>query len=199
MPDLILNDIVARSRLESLNHLYEEIGIGNRPALLVAKQIAKSLGEPAKKDLLDTNPSQPLIIKGTEGLVIGFARCCRPIPGDHIAGLIKAGHGIEVHMLHCPNVEKYHHHSDKYVPLVWEDKIEGDFAVDLKVDLVNRRGSLASLTLAISEAESNIENIRAQESDGIISMLILRFLCVIDYISHAFCGRFVNARKFCGW
>lgn len=166
VPDLILNDIVARSRLESLNHLYEEIGIGNRPALLVAKQIAKSLGEPAKKDLLDTNPSQPLIIKGTEGLVIGFARCCRPIPGDHIAGLIKAGHGIEVHMLHCPNVEKYHHHSDKYVPLVWEDKIEGDFAVDLKVDLVNRRGSLASLTLAISEGESNIENIRAQDSDG---------------------------------
>jgi guanosine-3',5'-bis(diphosphate) 3'-pyrophosphohydrolase len=62
-------------------------------------------------------------------------------------------------------LEKYHHQSDKYVSLLWEDKIEGDFSVDIRADLVNRRGSLASLTLAISEAESNIENIRAQESD----------------------------------
>ena len=89
----------------------------------------------------------------------------RPIPGDHIGGFIKSGQGIEVHLLHCPNLEKYYGQSDKYVTLLWEEKVEGDFPVDLKVDLMNRRGSLAALTLAISEAESNIENIRAQESD----------------------------------
>jgi GTP diphosphokinase / guanosine-3',5'-bis(diphosphate) 3'-diphosphatase len=161
----ILQSIVNHSRLESISHLFEEVGIGNRPALLVAKQIAKSLGETTKKESTESQALHPLVIKGTEGLVISFATCCRPIPGDHIAGLIKAGQGIEVHMIHCHHLEKYHHQPDKYVPLLWEEKIEGDFSVDLKVDLVNRRGSLASLTLAISEAESNIENIRAQESD----------------------------------
>lgn len=160
-----LEAIVDTAHLESISHLYEEVGIGNRPALLVAKQIAKSFGETHKKENAETQASHPLVIKGTEGLVIGFAKCCRPIPGDHIAGLIKAGQGIEVHIVHCPHLEKYHHYSDKYVPLLWEEKIEGDFYTDLKVDLVNRRGSLASLTLAISEAESNIVNIRAQESD----------------------------------
>lgn len=158
--------IVQHSRLESVSHLYEEVGIGNRPALLVAKQIAKALGNTLpKRDSHEFGIPHPLRIKGTEGLVITYAKCCRPIPGDHIGGLIKVGQGIEVHTLHCPHLEKYHHQPDKYVTLSWEEKIDGDFSVDLKVDLVNRRGSLASLTLAISEAESNIENIRAQESD----------------------------------
>lgn len=161
----VLESIVNNSHLESISHLFEEVGIGNRPALLVAKQIAKSLGDITKKENGETRAPRPLTIKGTEGLVITYAKCCRPIPGDHIAGLIKIGQGIEVHLMHCPNLERFHHEHDKYVPLLWEDKIEGDFPVDLDVDLVNRRGSLASLTLAISEAESNIENIRAQESD----------------------------------
>lgn len=163
--DSILETIVASSGLESISHLFEEVGIGNRPALLVAKQIAKSLGENLKREGHEAHAVHPLVIKGTEGLAISYAKCCRPIPGDHIAGLIKIGQGIEVHMLHCPNLERFHDEADKYVTLSWEEKIEGDFSVDLKVDLINRRGSLASLTLAISEAESNIENIRAQESD----------------------------------
>lgn len=163
--DIVLESIVGHSHLESVSHLYEEVGIGNRPAILVAKQIAKSLGETVKKEGTELQTSLPLVIKGTEGLPIAYAKCCRPIPGDHIAGLIKSGQGIEIHMLHCVHLERYHHQPDKYVPLLWEEKIEGDFSVDLKVDLNNRRGSLASLTLAISEAESNIENIRAQESD----------------------------------
>lgn len=166
VPSPVLESIINHSHLESVSHLYEEVGIGNRPALLVAKQIAKALGESFKKEESDTHACpHPLVIKGTEGLAISYAKCCRPIPGDHIAGLIKVGQGIEVHMVHCPNLERYHHQPDKYVTLLWEDKVERDFPVDLKVDLINRRGSLASLTLAISEAESNIENIRAQESD----------------------------------
>lgn len=161
----VLQSIINASRLESITHLFEEVGIGNRPALLVAKQIAKSLGENIFVEEKTSDESVPLVIKGTEGLVMTYAKCCRPIPGDHIAGFIKTGQGIEVHMMHCPHLEKYHHLHDKYVPLLWEDKIEGDFPVDLKVDLVNRRGSLAALTVAISECDANIVNIRAQESD----------------------------------
>lgn len=157
-----LESIVQGSRLESVSHLFEEIGIGNRPALLVSKQIVKTMGDLPKKDPHDV--AHPLLIKGTEGLAMTYAKCCRPIPGDHIAGLIKIGQGIEVHMIHCPYIER-HQHTDKYVSLAWEDHVDGDFSVDLTVDLMNRRGSLAALTLAICEAESNIKNIRAQESD----------------------------------
>ncbi|MHB1220626.1 MAG: RelA/SpoT family protein, partial [Gammaproteobacteria bacterium] len=162
VPHITLESIVNGSHLESIGHLFEEIGIGNRPALLVSKQIIKTMGDFPKKDSHDI--PHPLLVKGTEGLAMTYAKCCRPIPGDHIAGLIKAGQGIEVHMIHCPYIERYHQ-TDKYVSLAWEDHVDGDFSVDLTVDLMNRRGSLASLTLAICEAESNIKNIRAQESD----------------------------------
>jgi RelA/SpoT family (p)ppGpp synthetase len=160
----ILELVVTHSGLESPSHLFEEVGIGNRAGLLVAKQIAKQLGEQLKHETTEGH-HPPLVIKGTEGLAMNYASCCRPIPGDPIAGLMKTGQGIEVHLINCPQLEPFHHQPDKYVPLLWEDDIEGDFSVDLQVDLINRRGSLASLTLAISEAESNIENIRAQESD----------------------------------
>lgn len=160
-----LEFIVKHSHLESISHLYEEVGIGNRPALLVAKQLAKSSGESLKKEDTEAHATHPLVIKGTEGLVIAYGKCCRPIPGDHIAGLMKSGQGIEVHMVHCPVLERYHHQPDKYVPLSWQDNIDGEFPVDLKIDLVNHRGSLAALTLVIAEAESNIELIRAHGSD----------------------------------
>lgn len=163
--DHVLSHIISHSKLDSANHLYEEVGMGNRPAALVAKQIAKHLGDPNKKEDIETPLAEPLVIKGSEGLVMNFASCCRPIPGDPIAGLLKAGLGIEVHVFNCPLVEKYHHQPEKYVPLLWEENIDGDFAVDLKVDLYNRRGSLASLAFAISESDSNIENIGAQETD----------------------------------
>ncbi len=166
LPTPLLESIVETSHLESISHLYEEVGIGNRPALLVVKQILKTSNELNKLSTTEIiPPSTPLIIKGTEGLVISYAKCCRPIPGDHIGGIIKVGQGIEVHTSLCPRLAKFHHQANNYVSLVWEDKVEGDFPVDIKADLVNRRGSLASLTLAISEAESNIVNIRAQESD----------------------------------
>jgi RelA/SpoT family (p)ppGpp synthetase len=165
IPETVLQTIVVTSHLESITHLFEEIGIGNRPALLVVKQIIKSLGETIKRDTTDAHAAHPLIIKGTEGLVIRFASCCRPIPGDHISGRIIAGSGIEVHITHCTQLEKHYHQPEQEISLLWQEAIEGDFSVDLDVDLVNRRGSLAALTLAISESESNIENIRAQESD----------------------------------
>lgn len=161
----VLLELAEQAHLDSTANLYEEIGIGNRPALLVARQIAKALGENIKKDGVEAAHAEPIIIKGTEGLVIHFATCCRPIPGDHIAGVIKMGHGVEVHLLHCPVIEKIHHEPDKFVPLLWESKLQRDFPVDLKVELMNHPGSLASLALAISEAESNIENIKAQEHD----------------------------------
>jgi len=164
VPNEILETSISPSRLEPVTHLFEEVGMGNRPALLVAKQIAKSINPIDKSDTA-LQAVSPLTIKGTEGLIIRYAACCHPIPGDQIAGLVKIGQGLEIHMLHCPHIEKFHHQPERYVPLLWEDKTEGDFPVDLKIDMVNRRGSLAALTLGISQAEANIEKLRAHESD----------------------------------
>ena len=166
IPEEHLQAVVNAANLDSVSHFFEEIGLGNRTALLAAKQIAKLSAAPDKAKFLEDSALHPLAIKGTEGIVITYAKCCRPIPGDHISGYIDPGHGIVVHVEHCPMLEKYRDNPDKFVQLRWEEKIQGDFPVDIHVEILNQRGSLAGLALAISDAESNIENIHAEEFDG---------------------------------
>lgn len=168
IPEEHLESVAHAAKLDSISHFFEDVGIGNRTALLAAKQIARLSLAPDQTHLIETHSHinhQPLAIKGTEGIVVTLAKCCRPIPGDPIGGYIESGHGLIVHVEHCPLFEKYHHHPDKYVSLHWEKKVHGDFPVDVGIDIFNHRGSLASLALTISEAESNIINIKAEEFD----------------------------------
>lgn len=160
-------EVLKTTKLDSINHLFEEVGVGNRTALLAAKQIAKQTDHGEKIKMMETpHAPHPLAIKGTEGLVVTFAKCCRPIPGDPISGYIEAGKGLIVHAEHCSILENYRHIPEKLIPLRWEDKVHGEFPTDLRVDILNHRGSLAKLAIVISEAESNIENINAEEFDG---------------------------------
>jgi guanosine-3',5'-bis(diphosphate) 3'-pyrophosphohydrolase len=159
-----LQNLIAASGLDSANNLFEEVGLGNRTALLVAKQLVRLHHAPTEAKLSDA--THQLAIKGTEGIVITYAKCCRPIPGDSIGGHVEKGHGLVIHVEHCPQLENYSQNPDKYVSLRWEEKVYGDFPVDLRVEILNQRGSLARLALAISDSESNIENINAEEFDG---------------------------------
>jgi len=166
IPEHHLHTIVEATHSDSINHFFEEIGLGNRNALLAAKQLAKLMDGTSDTDLVQESNQQPLAIKGTEGLVVTYAKCCRPIPGDSISGYLESGQGIIVHVETCPLLENYRHSPDKFIPLRWEDKVQGDFPVDLRIEILNQRGSLASLAQTIANAESNIENINAEEFDG---------------------------------
>ena len=163
-----LENMLVAAKIDSIGQFFEEVGIGNRTALLGAKQIARlfQVTEPSHETDNQTHfHHHPLSIKGTEGIVVTLAKCCRPIPGDHIGGYIESGQGLIVHNEHCPQLEKFHHQPDRYVSLHWENKGHGDFPVDIGVDILNKRGSLASLAFTIAEAESNIINIKAEEFD----------------------------------
>jgi guanosine-3',5'-bis(diphosphate) 3'-pyrophosphohydrolase len=167
VPETHIQSVIHAAKLDSINHLYEEVGLGNRTALIAAKQLAKFSDALEHHHLFGDHSHHPLAIKGTEGIVISYGRCCRPIPGDPIMGYIEPGKGLVVHTEDCTTLEHYRQNqADKLIPLRWEDKIQGDFPVDLSIDILNHRGSLAALALTISEADSNIENINAEEFDG---------------------------------
>jgi len=170
IPEEHLEMLTKTAHLDSIFHFFEEIGLGNRTAILAAKQLAK-LSHLTEVTQL-SNEAHPLAIKGTEGIVVSFAKCCRPIPGDVIAGYIETGHGLVVHVEHCPTLQKYHYNPDHYVPLHWENKVHGDFPVDLGIDILNQRGSLASLAITISESESNIVNIHFDERSFSVNVTI---------------------------
>lgn len=136
----------------------------------MAPLVARRLAVESPKDS-DQNVT-PLAIKGTEGMVVSYAKCCRPIPGDPILGFLSAGRGMVIHRDNCNNVAEVRRFPEKYVFVQWADDVIGEFAVDLRVDVLNKRGVLATLANALSDCNANIENVHVEERDERHSALI---------------------------
>lgn len=148
---------------KSADELYYAVGIGNQMPMVIAKRLVITQESP---DLEKTTQGGPLAIKGTEGMVIHFADCCQPIPGDSIVGRFQQGRGIIVHASDCPQVNHVRSHPEQFISLRWDEQVQGEYWVDITVDVANQRGVLAALATAIAEAESNIGNINVDPRDG---------------------------------
>ena len=99
-------------------------------------------------------------------MVLHFAECCQPIPGDNIVGRFQQGRGILVHTSDCSILNKTKINPEQFISLCWDDEVQGEFWVDITVDVANERGVLAALATTIAEAESNIGNINVDPRDG---------------------------------
>ena len=147
----LIKDTTAKSRVEIL----ADIGLGRRLNMVVARQLAR-IGEIGSQE---SSSSGVITIQGTEGLAVQFAKCCRPIPGDPIIGIIKKGQGLVVHTHDCPTLRKRRSSADEWLGVVWDKHINKPFDVSIKLIVANQRGVLAKVAAAIAEGESNIENV----------------------------------------
>jgi GTP diphosphokinase / guanosine-3',5'-bis(diphosphate) 3'-diphosphatase len=159
-------------KLPDWNAVLSEIGLGNRMAPMVARQLVPAAPAEEESTLrrlfrLGSKPKEAaLAIRGTEGVVVTYARCCHPIPGDPILGFLSAGRGIVVHTEDCPNVAKYRKHPEQWIDVQWEQTIDGVFPVSFRVEVRNQRGVLASVAAAISEQDANIDTVSFDDRDG---------------------------------
>jgi RelA/SpoT family (p)ppGpp synthetase len=165
LPSPRVTAYLERAKLPDLAALLVEVGLGNRLPVLVVRRL---MGEEVADATLDDElgKGRKLDIKGTEGMVVNYGRCCRPIPGDPIAGLFNPGKGIVVHRQGCRNLGDFHRHKDQWLDLEWSSEPSGEFVTEIRVDVGNQRGVLASLAAGIAELGSNIENIQSREKDG---------------------------------
>lgn len=155
---------------QTLDELLEDIGLGNKMPFLVAKRIAQDdINATVKLNDSDQAQNKPLIIKGTEGMVITLAKCCRPIPGDSIIGYFNPGKGIVVHHHECRN-SAVRKKQTNWLDVEWSQDASGDFPVEIRIEVLNQRGSLATIASTISEANSNIENVTVVDQDDRISV-----------------------------
>ncbi|MFM8758239.1 MAG: RelA/SpoT family protein, partial [Methylophilaceae bacterium] len=159
----LLKDYGAKDKQEILT----DIGLGKRLNVMVAHQLlaltddymARPLN-PASKQL-DT-----ITIRGTEGMAVQLAHCCRPIPGDPILGFINKDKGLVIHTHDCPAIRKFRLDPDKWLDVEWDPETKRLFKVNLKMIVADQRGVLAKIAAAIAEAGSNIDNISMEESDN---------------------------------
>jgi GTP diphosphokinase / guanosine-3',5'-bis(diphosphate) 3'-diphosphatase len=161
--------VALETKHKTFDDLLADIGIGQIPAIAVAHRL-----DPERRVIkrIDTGTEEPLAIRGTEGMLVSYARCCCPIPGDPIIGVLSAGRGITVHMFSCHNTAEFIGKPGKTVPLQWEKDVKGEFAVELEVDVVNQRGVLAKLTSTIADEEANIVNLEIDPRDGSYNTIV---------------------------
>ena len=185
-----LQQVLKVYKLQNMEELLTEIGLGNRMAMLVARQLT---GEASLKESTRTStsfkqiinryvpawlggekkPPTPLAIQGTEGVIVNYARCCRPIPGDPIIGVFNPGRGIVVHTANCKNTRDEKKHPENWLDLRWENEPQGEYPVEVRVEVKNQRGALATLAAAVADRGANIENVSIDQRDGSITEIVL--------------------------
>lgn len=158
IPQKRIKALVKEFELYHFDELLRDIGLGNYSALLVAQKLVQ--------ETAPERDTQPLMIAGTEGMVVSFARCCHPIPGDPIHGYVSAGRGIIIHQRSCKNTTHLRVQNEKWLDVAWAQDIQREFPVDLMVHVKNQRGVLATIAGTVSEADSNIDNVIVDERDG---------------------------------
>ncbi|MBF0470504.1 MAG: RelA/SpoT family protein [Gammaproteobacteria bacterium] len=161
------NQLLQSATIRDRDELFRQIGLGDRLAPIIARSLAERDDDPELQlDTLASESRPHLCIRGSEGSVISYSRCCRPIPGDPIFGYISSGKGIVIHTQECNNIHEYRKNPEKWIVVDWEKEVKGEFKVDLVVEAANRRGVLAKVASAIAAKRSNIDNIFLDDQDG---------------------------------
>ena len=158
--------VLEQYRMKDSQELLAEIGLGNRSSSLVAKAMYEIEDDITEFD----NSGKPLAIKGTEGMVVSFAKCCRPVPGDAIVGFMSSGKGIVVHQQNCRNITETSS-ENRQLSVQWSDHVEGEYLAFMRIQVANQRGVLANLAATIANMSSNIEHVQLTEKDGRISTI----------------------------
>ncbi len=159
-----LERVLTELKMSSTDDLLAAIGLGELMSIVIARRLMGSEEGMVARE--SNTPERKLPIRGAEGILLNFANCCHPIPDDHIVAHISPGKGLVVHRETCANVRGYQREPDKYMAVEWSNDYDQEFIAELKVDLLNNQGALASLTNVISKTGSNIHGLSTEERDG---------------------------------
>ncbi len=159
----IIRDYGAKKKADILS----DIGLGKRQNVMVAHQLVAMTDDHVEKHTkMPTKSLDTITIRGTEGMAVQFAQCCRPIPGDPILGFINKDKGLVIHTHDCPSVRKFRLDPDKWLDVEWEPESNRLFKTNLNLTVANQPGMLAKIAAGIADAGSNIDNVSVEEADG---------------------------------
>ncbi len=139
---------------KDMNELYQGIGAGDRNPLLMAQMM---LGE--DEIITQTKSRAPILIKGTEGVSIEFAKCCMPIPGDTIIGHLSKVRGFVIHRRKCRHTNSFQKDRSRWIGAEWSKSITQTLPSELLVNAKHKPGALAAIAAKLAERGCNIEQV----------------------------------------
>jgi GTP diphosphokinase / guanosine-3',5'-bis(diphosphate) 3'-diphosphatase len=178
IPAADISAVVKELNMKDADELYEKIGLGERLAPLVARRLQPLLADAggegqggdaaagAARSLATGNAGAgPLMIAGTEGLLVTYARCCFPIPNDPIMAYLSTGRGVMIHRQNCGNLAEYRKQPEKWLSVAWEGTQDRLFSCEIQLEINNRVGVLAAVASSIAGTETNIDQVSLEERD----------------------------------
>jgi guanosine-3',5'-bis(diphosphate) 3'-pyrophosphohydrolase len=173
LPSQRISDVLDELGFDTLDDLLEDIGLGNRMAYVVAQHLTQGGGEEAA---LTVEHGGPLAIRGTEGLVVAYGKCCYPLPGEPVVGHLSSGRGLVVHLEVCRNLAELRERNEALIPVRWAAEVDGEYSVELRVEVEARKGVIAELAAEITDADANIEKINIAERNAHLSTVVIALL-----------------------
>jgi len=178
IPNERIKKLISVFKKQTLEQIFEDIGLGNKLPFLIAKrltqddvQVALTLNENHSNfSSVNGGNKTPFAIKGTEGMMVTLAKCCHPILGDQIIGFFNPGKGIVIHHEGCRNSSEVRKHHTSVLNVEWATNTTGEFSASIRLQVLNQPGTLAMITSAISKMDSNIENVSIGHQDSKISI-----------------------------
>ncbi|ALU43160.1 bifunctional GTP diphosphokinase/guanosine-3',5'-bis pyrophosphate 3'-pyrophosphohydrolase [Pseudoalteromonas rubra] len=161
IPTEQIDRVLEENDLNTVLELLVEIGNGNIMSMLVAKRLLQADDE---IESLAQKAKAPII--GTEGMLVTYAKCCRPVPGDDITAYVSQGKGLMVHRQECKNIKGWQNERAKYFVVKWEDNPEKEYIAALRVEIINHQGALAKLTNVVASTQANIVEIATEEKES---------------------------------
>ena len=166
-----VDQVVKQIGYESFDDLITNIGLGNAMSIGVARRLTDEFTE--NSELNPNKPNAKLAIKGTEGMLVNYGKCCRPIPGDSILAYLSPGKGLMVHLSDCRNLKG----QDDLFPVKWDEDINKEFITKLRVEIVNHQGALALLTNVVSKCDSNVNSLNSGERYSGLYIVDIELTC----------------------
>ncbi len=162
-----IDRVLAEHKLSTMLELLVEIGCGNIMSVLIAKRLLQN------DDLDEDDGSIEHLAKkakaaiiGTEGMLVNYMKCCRPVPGDAITAYVSQGKGLNVHRQECKNIKGWESERSKYFVVKWDDNPEKEYIAGLRVEIINHQGTLAKLTSVVASTNANIVEIATDEKES---------------------------------
>ena len=192
----ILTEIGKRFNLLSEEDVYSAVGYGG----VTPQQIITRLREEHKKMHKDEAPlEEPKLkpwkdkekagkgirIEGMDNLLIRFARCCNPLPGDKIVGFITRGRGVSIHRRDCPNLANREDSWDRALNASWEEDPKVSYPVEIEITAMDRTNLLQELVAAVSESKINITAVNGRTNKNQVATIHLTIVVRdLEHLQH---------------
>jgi GTP pyrophosphokinase len=194
-----LLEAARKYNIHDIEDMMSAVGFGG----ITAAQICTKLTEKMRKEAVDaqvlqltsevkevkagavepkSRPSNGVRVKGVDNLLVRFARCCNPVPGDHIIGYITRGRGVSVHRLDCTNIPTGDGEEQRVIEVEWAEVVESNFNVEIEITGHDRRGLLNEVLQAVSESKTTMSAVSGRSDKNKMAMIHITIL--IKNIDH---------------